>query len=323
MLPLSSSPGILPGFLPLRSRFAYAPTRRLYSLVSIACTISLGLAVIYMSYQKCPVNEIIQEIPLLREFSADEFMPIVKGSAIRSQIFEPQFLDMTEKESELLKNVDNPDIRQKEIGNLLRLFKKSHENFAAVSKFQSGPHNSPATALQTKLEYDTLRKSLFPHVKEAVFNPATYSGAGIVICMGSRNRKSIVHGISTLLALRIVLNCTLPVEVFHLGKDDPINDKDRAKLFSIENVVIRDLTQYTINNEKAGMGGWDMKPFAILASSFRHALMMVIRQLSKKKDADTVFLQNPEVLLDSPKYQQSGTLFFHDRRMCKCRNVNN
>jgi hypothetical protein len=93
--------------------------------------------------------------------------------------------------------------------------------------------------------------------------------------VGSRSRKSIVHGISTLIALRDVLNCTLPVEVFHLGKDDPINDKDRASLFAISNVVIRDLTQYTINNEKAGMGGWDMKPFAIMASSFRHALMMV------------------------------------------------
>jgi hypothetical protein len=40
-----------------------------------------------------------------------------------------------------------------------------------------------------------------------------------------------------------------------------VNENDRASLFGISDVVIRDLTQYTINNEKAGMGGWDMKVF--------------------------------------------------------------
>jgi hypothetical protein len=83
------------------------------------------------------------------------------------------------------------------------------------------------------------------------------------------------HGISTIQALRTVLNSNLPIEVFHLGKDDPINDLDRAKLNAIKGVTIRDLTDHTINRDTAGMSGWDMKPFAIIASSFRHAIMMV------------------------------------------------
>jgi hypothetical protein len=143
-----------------------------------------------MSYNDCS-NNVFNDINLSPQFPppiiVSSIAPIVSVPTIlldqyRTEVFEPVFTNFTQEDHELLKNVGNTETRQKQIGKLLRLFKKSYNNFAATSKFESGPHNLDASVKQTKLEYDTLRKSLFPHVKEAVFDPASYSGAGIVIC---------------------------------------------------------------------------------------------------------------------------------------------
>jgi len=51
-------------------------------------------------------------------------------------------------------------------------------------------------------------------------------------------------------------------------------------------------------------GGWALRPFAILASSFKKVILT---------DADTVFLQDPALLLEEPGFQDTGALFYHDR----------
>ena len=51
-------------------------------------------------------------------------------------------------------------------------------------------------------------------------------------------------------------------------------------------------------------GGWAIKPFAILASSFEQVIIA---------DADVVFLQAPDVAFDHAGFSSTGTLFFHDR----------
>jgi hypothetical protein len=51
-------------------------------------------------------------------------------------------------------------------------------------------------------------------------------------------------------------------------------------------------------------GGWAMRPFSILASSFKTAILA---------DADTIFLQDPRVLLQEYTFIQYGSLFWHDR----------
>lgn len=53
-----------------------------------------------------------------------------------------------------------------------------------------------------------------------------------------------------------------------------------------------------------GLKGWDCKSFALLASSFREALVM---------DADTVFVQDPLQVFRQPEYTKTGSLFFYDR----------
>lgn len=52
-------------------------------------------------------------------------------------------------------------------------------------------------------------------------------------------------------------------------------------------------------------GGWAIKAFAILGSSFEQAVLL---------DADAVFLQKLENIFDNhPSYRETGTLLFHDR----------
>lgn len=53
-------------------------------------------------------------------------------------------------------------------------------------------------------------------------------------------------------------------------------------------------------------GAWAVKPFAALASRFEQVILI---------DADVVFVQSPETLLDHPGYQETGTLFFLERQL--------
>jgi Mannosyltransferase putative len=51
-------------------------------------------------------------------------------------------------------------------------------------------------------------------------------------------------------------------------------------------------------------GGWALRPFAILASSFKKVILT---------DADTVFLQDPSALLTEPGFMDTGAIFYRDR----------
>lgn len=58
-------------------------------------------------------------------------------------------------------------------------------------------------------------------------------------------------------------------------------------------------------NLKLANGGWAIKSFAILGSTFEQAILL---------DADSIFLQKPEAFFDNhPGYRETGTLLFHDR----------
>ncbi|KAI8853966.1 mannosyltransferase putative-domain-containing protein [Chytridium lagenaria] len=90
-----------------------------------------------------------------------------------------------------------------------------------------------------------------------------------------------------------VLNSTIPVEVWHLGPKD------------LEPSMIQLLS--SLREEAKGLEGWDVKPFAMLASSFREVIFL---------DADVMFLQDPHHMLDTSElYRQHGQLFYHDRTL--------
>ena len=52
------------------------------------------------------------------------------------------------------------------------------------------------------------------------------------------------------------------------------------------------------------IGGWAIKPFAMLMSSFQEFIFL---------DADALFFQNPEVLFNFKYYRAAGTLYFRGR----------
>jgi alpha 1,3-mannosyltransferase len=134
---------------------------------------------------------------------------------------------------------------------------------------------------------------------------------GIVIATGSGGFRWAVHQIVT---LRAVLKSTLPIEVVYAGDND-LPSEYRNFIESLEStfpsggsITTVDLLQKFADPEEIlGLpGGWAIRPFAILASSFKIVLLT---------DADVVFLQDPRILLNEPGFESHGSIFWHDRRL--------
>ncbi|KAJ3326246.1 hypothetical protein HDV06_000122 [Boothiomyces sp. JEL0866] len=143
---------------------------------------------------------------------------------------------------------------------------------------------------------------LFPWLKtfpNTIRLRKSFKGTGIVMSVNDRYTDLAV---STLLMIRNIHKCQLPVEIFYIGKDDlSVENQDRFK--AIPNTQTIDITEI-FDNDILQMEGWGSKPFALLASSFRNAMII---------DADTVFLQSPELLFTNRLYLDHGALFFQDR----------
>ncbi|MCJ1396036.1 hypothetical protein MMC18_008923 [Xylographa bjoerkii] len=126
---------------------------------------------------------------------------------------------------------------------------------------------------------------------------------GIVIPTGKGTFRFACHLIST---LRDVLKSELPIQIMHAGEDDLPADHRHVITQLGSRIETLDVT--TVLDDKTlqlPKGGWAIKAFAALASSFEQVILM---------DADAVFLQKPEVILnDHPGYQATGSLLFHDR----------
>jgi hypothetical protein len=123
----------------------------------------------------------------------------------------------------------------------------------------------------------------------------------IVIPTGKEYFRFAVHIIRS---VREVFNCTIPIQVYYLGK----GDLDRVHVEYLKRklgVEVVDITAI-FDNTVLRMKGWDIKPFAMLAAPYEEVLMM---------DADSVFLQSPEVFFEDSGYRKEGALFFHDRTL--------
>ncbi|KAI9203828.1 mannosyltransferase putative-domain-containing protein [Polychytrium aggregatum] len=128
----------------------------------------------------------------------------------------------------------------------------------------------------------------------------SYNGQrGIVISTGNTHYRYALHLIQS---LRMVLNCTLPIEVFYNGVKD-LSANRAAALKAISGVRVVDLSKML---NPVGIGGWSMKPFMILFSSFSEVIFM---------DADALFLQDPAVLFQQKGYIETGAVLFRDRTL--------
>ncbi|KAG0312277.1 hypothetical protein BGZ99_009599 [Dissophora globulifera] len=151
-----------------------------------------------------------------------------------------------------------------------------------------------------------LEKRLFPWIhfaRQSSFSLyRSYSGRGLVFCAGNGQFEFVVTSIQ---AIRNRLKSTLPIQVFHMGDND-LSPGRQVYLRAMEaNIEVIDVTQI-LDNDYMQLGGWSIKPFAMLASSFEEVMFV---------DADAYFLQDPVVLFDDPGYQAAGALFFYDRTL--------
>ena len=229
--------------------------------------------------------------------SVDVYKPVLE-SKISSK---PETVDdpQVQKDAELFQGpevmVSSQETDWPKLGEKLRLFKKLHE-----LKY----NNQPLSAAQSSL-YEKAEKYLFSWIKPSFSTTIemrnSFSGNGIVICIGNGQFRM---ALATLKMIRNVHFSNLPIEVFYMGDQD-LSAENRKVLESLNDVKTRDITQL-FDDKQLKLGGWAIKTFAILASSFQNAMLI---------DADVVFLQSPEVLFASRLFGKYGTLFFHDRSL--------
>lgn len=132
--------------------------------------------------------------------------------------------------------------------------------------------------------------------------------AGVVIPAGDHNVR---YAAQLICSLRNVLNTELPIQVVYAGDDD-LSPKNRQFLTDLPNRANHQtplefldiLTVFDDSTLNLRDGGWAIKPFAALGTSFEKVIIL---------DADAVFLQQPEVLLHHPAFERTGAFLFRDR----------
>ncbi|OZJ04628.1 hypothetical protein BZG36_02066 [Bifiguratus adelaidae] len=126
---------------------------------------------------------------------------------------------------------------------------------------------------------------------------------GIVITSGVINYRWLLHLVA---GLRRVHQTTLPIEIIYAGEPDlPTAHRQALEALApdVRCIDILDVFDETI----AGLPGkWAIKPFAMLASSFKEAILL---------DADAVMLQTPDLMFEEDGYKETGALYYHDRQL--------
>ncbi|KFH64343.1 hypothetical protein MVEG_10168 [Podila verticillata NRRL 6337] len=118
----------------------------------------------------------------------------------------------------------------------------------------------------------------------------TYEGKGIVFCAGNPQFEFVITSIQV---IRNRLKSTLPIQIFHMGDGDLSRERQQYLRDMASDIEIIDVTQI-LDNEYMQLGGWAIKPFAMLASSFA---------------------EDPAILFSDPGYLATGALFFYDRTL--------
>lgn len=166
---------------------------------------------------------------------------------------------------------------------------------------ESDPQYKDAWSLYRRLE-KTLYPWLRPFYNNAFHLTNTTSSRGIVICIGNHQFQ---YAATTIRAIRQVLKSQLPIQVFYIRDGDLTPTRKLYLETEFENVHTVAVVD-RINDQFTKFGGWALKPYAILASSFQEVILM---------DADTFFFKKPDTLFDDAGYRKTGALFFYDRTL--------
>lgn len=174
--------------------------------------------------------------------------------------------------------------------------------------YLTGPQNAAATrAVEATVKSDYDETALTVHNARIVCErfirnipkpPRSFSARGIVMCGGGP--KYFTNAWVSIRMLR-QLGCVLPIQLWHLGGNEI--DPQMASLLHPFNAECIDASEVAKSNPVRRLGGWQLKPFAIINSPFKEALLL---------DADNVAVKNPEFLFDTPQYLKTGAIFWPD-----------
>ena len=126
-----------------------------------------------------------------------------------------------------------------------------------------------------------------------------FVGRGIVICAGGARLFTCAWVAIAL--LRRHLACTLPIEVWHLGPEEM--GPPMRGLFEELDARPVDAFEVAKRHQVERLGGWELKPYAVMHSRFREVLLL---------DADNVPVRDPGFLFDRPEFRNTGTVFWPD-----------
>ncbi|KAF9313832.1 hypothetical protein BG003_004761 [Podila horticola] len=200
-----------------------------------------------------------------------------------------------------------------ELSRVERIYKSLWNHVLPIFEGLPGRDREKEKALlklaETQPEIDffiRLEKRLFPWLHYGRYTSfslyRTYKGRGIVFCAGNNQFEFVVTAIQ---AVRNRLKSALPIQVYHMGEGDLSSERQTYLRDMADDIEVIDVT-HVLDNEYMRLGGWAIKPFAMLASSFEEVMFV---------DADAYFLQDPAVLYEDAGYKATGALFFFDRTL--------
>jgi alpha 1,3-mannosyltransferase len=141
-----------------------------------------------------------------------------------------------------------------------------------------------------KTPFTTLRKSYIP------------GSRGIVITTGVGTFRFACHLVAT---IREVHQSKLSIQIIYAGDGDlPPKNRDIMKSLVTDIEFLDILTVLDDKTLKLADSGWATKSFAALVSKYEQVILL---------DADSVFVQAPEVVFEQRGYKDTGALLFHDR----------
>ncbi|KAL8906007.1 MAG: hypothetical protein Q9207_002292 [Kuettlingeria erythrocarpa] len=138
--------------------------------------------------------------------------------------------------------------------------------------------------------FATLRQTFVPQTQ------------GIVMVGSTSTLRSLAH---TILNIRLALNCSLPIQVYHAGDTDFGPSARRFITRLAPNITTHDLKQLISDPPSLALeagGPPTLRPFSALASNFTRLLLVA---------SGTTFLHAPSALLTYPSFLSTGALFFH------------
>ena len=128
--------------------------------------------------------------------------------------------------------------------------------------------------------------------------PGGFEGRGVVICGGGARYFTCAY-----VCVRMLreVGCVLPVELWHIGSAEM--DEEMRGLITPLGVTCVDAAEVRRSHPARTLGGYELKPYAILHSRFREVLLL---------DADNFPLVDPSFLFDTPQYREHGAIFWPD-----------